>query len=104
MPWGDRTGPLGAGPRTGRGMGFCNGYATPGYLNAGFGRGFGYGRGAGFGRGRGRGAGFGARWGYGYDYAAAPTKEEERSFLESEIERLTAGIESLKKRLDELKD
>ncbi len=96
MPWGDRTGPLGAGPRTGRGLGFCSGYATPGYLNAGFGRGFGYGRGRGF--------GFGARWGYGYDYAAVPTKEEERSFLEAEIQRLTNGIESLKKRLDELKD
>ncbi|NPA39927.1 MAG: DUF5320 domain-containing protein, partial [Thermodesulfobacteria bacterium] len=25
MPWGDRTGPLGMGPRTGRGLGYCSG-------------------------------------------------------------------------------
>ena len=26
IPGGDRTGPTGAGPRTGRGLGYCNGY------------------------------------------------------------------------------
>jgi len=26
MPSGDRTGPAGQGPRTGRGLGYCNGY------------------------------------------------------------------------------
>ena len=45
MPGGDRTGPRGMGPRTGRGMGFCSGYDTPGYMNPGFGGGYGYGRG-----------------------------------------------------------
>lgn len=43
MPGGDRTGPAGAGPMTGRGMGFCTGST-----NAGFGRGCG----RGFGRSR----------------------------------------------------
>ncbi len=46
MPRGDGTGPRGFGPMTGRGMGYCAGYAMPGYANAGFDRG----RGRGFGR------------------------------------------------------
>lgn len=51
MPLGDRTGPLGQGPRTGRGAGFCSGFAAPGYMNQGSGFGF-FGRGRGGGRGR----------------------------------------------------
>jgi len=30
---GDRTGPRGRGPRTGRGAGYCNDYDLPGYRN-----------------------------------------------------------------------
>jgi len=47
LPRGNRTGPLGLGPRTGRGLGYCSGYTTPGftknfgYFGRGFGRGFG---------------------------------------------------------------
>lgn len=41
MPGGDRTGPMGAGSMTGRGMGVCAGNARPGF---GRGRGFGLGR------------------------------------------------------------
>lgn len=60
MPWGDRTGPLGFGPMTGRGLGYCAGFPYPGYMNPGYpGFGFGLGRGFGFGRGYGRGLGFG---------------------------------------------
>ncbi|MDD3890120.1 MAG: DUF5320 domain-containing protein [Syntrophomonadaceae bacterium] len=33
MPGGNGTGPSGMGPRTGRGAGYCSGYATPGYMN-----------------------------------------------------------------------
>ena len=57
MPRGDRTGPGGAGPMTGRGAGYCAGYSVPGYVNpvGGYGRGWGRGRGRGFGRGWGRG-------------------------------------------------
>jgi hypothetical protein len=29
MPGGDRTGPLGTGPRTGRGLGYCGSYDSP---------------------------------------------------------------------------
>lgn len=39
MPRGDGTGPAGAGPMTGRGMGYCAGYPTPGFANPGPGRG-----------------------------------------------------------------
>ncbi|HEY41069.1 MAG TPA: DUF5320 domain-containing protein [Dehalococcoidia bacterium] len=66
MPFGDRTGPRGTGPMTGRGAGYCGGFGRPGYTNPtpgsgwfGFGwRGWGSGRGRGFGRGR----VFGWRW------------------------------------------
>ncbi|RKX28356.1 MAG: hypothetical protein DRP46_08740 [Candidatus Zixiibacteriota bacterium] len=58
MPGGDRTGPWGAGPLTGRGAGYCAGFNMPGYANPIPGRGMGFGRGGGFGRGRGMGWGF----------------------------------------------
>ncbi|MGQ9681473.1 MAG: DUF5320 domain-containing protein [Anaerolineae bacterium] len=73
MPRGDGTGPAGMGPRTGRGLGPCSGYPTPGSTNTGvgqrsllgsFGRWvsglfprLGLGRGQGLGRGMGRGRG-----------------------------------------------
>ncbi|MCF8010529.1 MAG: DUF5320 domain-containing protein [Clostridiales bacterium] len=33
MPGGDRRGPIGEGPRTGRGAGFCSGNSSPGFMN-----------------------------------------------------------------------
>lgn len=56
MPWGDRTGPWGLGPMTGRAAGYCAGYPVPGYMNPipGFGWGFG--------RGWGRGGGWVGPW------------------------------------------
>jgi hypothetical protein len=33
MPRGDRTGPAGMGPMTGRAAGYCAGYDMPGYMN-----------------------------------------------------------------------
>ena len=45
MPFGDGTGPAGAGPMTGRGAGFCAGYPVPGYMNPVAGRGGFYGAG-----------------------------------------------------------
>ncbi len=57
MPRGDRTGPFGEGPKTGRQMGYCAGYEGPGFANmqqnwSRTGRGFGRGFGHGFGRGQ----------------------------------------------------
>jgi len=55
MPRGDGMGPNGQGPRTGRGMGVCNGYVVEGVHERGRGRGA---RACGTGFGRGRGLGF----------------------------------------------
>ena len=54
MPRGDKTGPQGAGPKTGRASGYCAGYSVPGYMNpvSGYGRGWGRGFGRRHGRGR----------------------------------------------------
>lgn len=45
MPRGDRTGPMGMGPATGRGAGYCTGYAEDGYMSTRRGYGMGLGRG-----------------------------------------------------------
>ncbi len=34
MPFGDRSGPLGFGPRSGRGFGFCSGWGRGGFASA----------------------------------------------------------------------
>jgi hypothetical protein len=67
MPQGDRTGPQGQGPKTGRGQGKCGPKgATPApQRQGGTGRGQGSGRGAGRGQGRGSGQGTGRGGGQG---------------------------------------
>ncbi len=79
MPRGDRTGPVGQGPETGRMLGFCSDHETPGFTrgsrrgicrDAGYGpraagRGTGPRAGRGAGRGVGRGAGRGVSGGIG---------------------------------------
>jgi len=63
MPQGDRTGPQGQGPMTGRGMGECgskggnSAQQGQGGMRTGRGQGQGAGRGAGRGQGKGKGAG-----------------------------------------------
>lgn len=52
MPRGDQTGPMGQGPKTGRGAGKCSGSKVPGFVSAPGGGGAG---GGGGGRGRGGG-------------------------------------------------
>jgi len=46
MPFGDGTGPAGAGPMTGRAAGYCAGFPVPGYMNPVVGRAGFYGPGA----------------------------------------------------------
>jgi len=48
MPRGNGSGPLGMGPRTGRGAGYCAGFAAPGFANPGGYRGLGCGWGRGY--------------------------------------------------------
>lgn len=123
MPGGDRTGPAGAGAMTGRGLGYCAGYATPGFANPVGGRGrwnwFG-GRG---GRGRwnwsgGRGgrAGSPAGWSsartYGARVSSTPVEpdmptdttvdSQELDQLKQQLGHFASVLESLGKRIDEL--
>ena len=121
MPRGDRTGPAGMGPMTGRAAGYCAGYDRPGFANPVPGRGPGFGRGLGRGFGRGGGIGRGLAWRFGYapapvqTYApyqrsqAAYTKEDEKADLRAEkelIERdiryMREGLSEIDKRLKEL--
>jgi hypothetical protein len=123
MPGGDRTGPMGMGPMTGRGAGFCAGFPLPGFVNPGFG-GAGYGRGW-FGRGRGGGRGR-RNWFYatgltGWQRAAmgrppwafaapygvpfapgVPGREEETEVLKRQADYLAGALDEVRKRLDEL--
>lgn len=114
MPYGDRTGPNGMGPLTGRRMGFCAGNDRPGYSNNGAyavrgmgrGRGSAMGAGPGFARGAGRGrAGFYSAPGraggfypeagfYGNMDEAAILKEQEEN-LESELTAIKARIKTI---------
>ncbi len=118
MPRGDATGPMGMGPMTGRGAGYCAGYGMPGYMNNISGRGFGmgFGRGAGFGGRGGRGGGFGFRnrfyatgvpgWAWYGGSVAAPYQksdpELEKQALGNQAEMLQAELDAIKNRLEEL--
>lgn len=112
MPRGDRTGPNGMGPATGRAAGYCAGNGEPGFMSApgSFGRsrfggrGFGGpwgrgGRGAGFGYGRGYGWGFGPAYGAGWQTPPPPTADQEREALGAEIEALERRIDYLKREM-----
>ena len=117
MPYGDRTGPMGAGPMTGRRAGYCAGFDRPGSMNPGRGFGFGMGRGGGFG-GHGRGwrnqywatglpgwARGGRLFGpetYPPPYAAEIPREEELRTLKSQSNILENNLSELKKRITEL--
>ena len=111
MPRGDRTGPAGMGPMTGRAAGFCAGYNVPGFSNPGFGagmgrgfgRGFGGGFGRGFGRGRGMGMGYGAAYGYPQYAPAQPiTPAEEVEMLKRDAQEMRDSLAAIDKRVEEL--
>ncbi|MCD6531082.1 DUF5320 domain-containing protein [bacterium] len=120
MPWGDGTGPMGLGPRTGRGAGYCAGYGVPGYMNPGVGVaprwGWRYGAGRGWG-------GWGWRnmywatglpgwyraqtgtWAYGGAVGAVPSAvnpQSERQILQQQADLLQRQLDAIRKRLDEL--
>jgi len=106
MPGGDRTGPAGMGPMTGRAGGYCAGSGAPGYAMHGGAYGFGRGHGRGFGRGFGRGWGHhaGAGYGYGpvYGSYAGPTREQELSALKAQSEYLEQTMKTIQDRMTEL--
>lgn len=110
MPGGDRTGPAGAGTRTGRGAGFCTGNGMPGFMNGG--SGFGARGGGGFGRGRwfsgfggrGYGRGFfrGARGGYGYPVNTPAVNEKDA--LNGHAEALQRELDAVREQLSSLEE
>jgi len=103
MPGGDRTGPMGAGPMTGRRAGYCAGYySAPGFNNTAApwqGSGFGF-------RGGGRGwrnmfyaAGIPGWQRFGY---TPPTPQEEAESLKAQATWLKDQLDAIDKRIEEL--
>jgi len=106
MPGGDGRGPMGLGPMTGRGAGFCAGYPYPGYMNAIPGRGRGRGFGRGFGRSFGRGFGWGRDNSWGHPYYAYPQNYPYQQNIDSasEAEMLKTEAEYLKEEMKAIND
>ena len=100
----DRTGPDGFGPRTGRSLGYCGGYSTPGYTESpGMGRGF----------GRGRGWGRRGSWrrapAYNLSIYGAPgvpiaqiSPENQLSILKREKDYLTSEMDGIKDAIENI--
>ena len=108
MPFGDRTGPEGRGPMTGRGVGYCSDANTPGNVatygtGRGFGRGFGRGARRGFGRGFGRGQG-GGFFNDPVRGVAMPivSREQEVDTLKTQTQSLQDTLQRINNRLDKL--
>ena len=80
MPRQDKTGPIGMGPETGRGMGPC-------------GKGFGLGAGRGYGR---------AMCGWFYRKYQVMPKDERKELLKSEIEDLKQELQMAEEEMKEL--
>jgi hypothetical protein len=114
MPRGDRTGPMGTGPKTGRGAGLCGGNGAAGFMNRSAGLG-------GFGRCRGgRGGGYGRRNMFhatgltGWQRAAMGTmpieagrdagitKKQEVEALKQQADGAAQMLENIRKRISEL--
>jgi len=100
MPGRNRTGPMGAGPMTGRGLGYCN-----------VGRSIGLGSrwraaspGLGFGRGLGRGMGRLGGFGYASSYRASAHAEiptDQVDELRVQADELRAALADIERRLSE---
>lgn len=98
---------MGAGPRTGRGVGWCAGYERPGYANPAprLGLGLGYRSG---GRGGGRGwrnmyyaTGL-PRWARPEFAPPAPAAEQELADLKAQASRLAESLDVIQKRIEEI--
>ena len=122
MPGGDRAGPLGMGPMTGRAAGYCAGSAVPGFMNAPGGQGFRRGGGGRGGRGWRnrfyatgltgwqRAAGMPAFAGRQVAAAAqaetgappAPSREQELDILKRQAETVEQQMKQLRERIGQL--
>lgn len=99
MPWGDRTGPFGLGPMTGRAAGFCAGFPVPGFANPvpglGWGRGWGWRWWAGY---------RGFLWPYAWGYPGYGPAYDEKRTLKAWGAALRRQLEAVEKRLAELEE
>ena len=121
MPQGNRRGPRGTGPMSGRGEGYCAGYDAPGFENfvggAGRGRGFGaaggyrWGDGSSTGwrhrRGRGGSASYPASFGSWWKPAAfhgapAPPRVSEICALRDQADQVEGVLNDIRHRISEL--
>ena len=100
MPGGDRTGPMGMGPMSGKGAGFCNDSRLPWCAYPG-----------GFGHGRGfrrmfqvTGLPGWRRFGYSFDQGAGEAVFNEKDFLKRQKDVLQEELKNLEKRLEDLKE
>lgn len=111
MPGFDRSGPMGTGPMTGGGRGFCNPANTG--TGAQFARSYGYGRGMGIGRGfrGGYGPDSGIRRGFCrgfgwyppvYGPAYPPDQTNEIDMLKAEADSMKNALDTINKRIEEL--
>lgn len=110
MPGGDRTGPQGLGPKTGRAAGYCAGFPQPGCANpvhSDFGRGLGFGRGGGRGR-RNRFFATGLpgwmRFGGNVPMNPAASPEMELQGLKQQAASLQSTLDQVNERLNELQE
>ena len=94
MPAGDRTGPEGMGPMTGRGAGYC----APGQMNN-------AGPGSGFGRGRGMGRGYEFRrfgnWRARVPYTP-PTRDQQLDALKAQSAGLESELKAVREQIGQL--
>ena len=112
MPGGDRMGPDGMGPMTGRAAGYCAGLAAPGSATARGARGsFGLGRGGRGGGGRGWRNRFFATGLFGWQRAAAADDratgpalgaDQQLDILKGQAERLQGDLDTIRQRIDRL--
>jgi hypothetical protein len=117
MPYGNRMGPGGAGPRSGRAAGYCAGYGVPGYTNPAQGGGFGTGGWVGHGGGHGwrhwyyatgqpgwmrGGRGGPGCWSWHEPFFSSPTREQEVEELKAQSEYFKDGLKAIEKRIEEI--
>ncbi len=109
MPGGDRTGPAGMGPMTGRGAGFCAGSSRPWYANLFGGRGLNYDRGFGLrGGGRGRRHWFYATglpgWARTENEPDKLAAKQEKQSLKQQAEYLQGSLNAINELIEELEN
>lgn len=106
MPGGDRTGPQGEGPRTGRGLGYCAEYDQPDYTTPQQGQRFGFGRG---GRGNRRSRGWRNRSNAGFQPGRRrggidlnpDAQDQDIGSLKAQLQELQNTLNEVQNRLDQ---